>query len=358
MPKRFHLKRPDLAGLVAEALLTCQDVTDQKRLLAMRLASSGQLTAAQIAEQVGVSRRQFFNWVRALKAGGVAQLLARDHGGGPPPRVQGQVLAALQAGLQAGQWKRAKEIQQWLHQQHQIKLGLKGVYYWLGKLGGVLKVPRKAHAKQDPDQAAAFQQQLCTKLENLNVAGGRPVRIWVVDEHRYGLIPVVRKCWTLRGERPTAPYQTKYEWGYLYSALEVDGANAAEFLCLPRVDLGMSQMFLERLVARDPHAEHVVIQDQAGFHLHPDLHEMPAHVHVIPLPPYSPELNPVEAIGDIIKDRIANTLWGTLEALEEALGEELRPIYENAERVRSLVSHGWLLDQVNATAARNSADTC
>jgi hypothetical protein len=43
----------------------------------------------------------------------------------------------------------------------------------------------------------------------------------VADEHRYGLIPVVRKCWTLRGERPTAPYQTKYEWGYLYSALAV-----------------------------------------------------------------------------------------------------------------------------------------
>lgn len=65
------------------------------------------------------------------------------------------------------------------------------------------------------------------------MAGGKPVRIWVTDEHRYGLIPVVRKCWTLRGFRPTAPYQTKYEWGYRYSALEVDGAHAAEFLCLP-----------------------------------------------------------------------------------------------------------------------------
>jgi hypothetical protein len=65
----------------------------------------------------------------------------------------------------------------------------------------------------------------------------------------------------------------------------------------------------------------------------------------------------VEAIGDVIKDRIGNTLWETLDALEEAIGEELRPIYETAERVRSLVSHGWLLDQVNATATENSAIT-
>jgi hypothetical protein len=76
------------------------------------------------------------------------------------------------------------------------------------------------------------------------------------------------------------------------------------------------------------------------------------------LPPYSPELNPVEAIGDVIKDRIANTLWASLEALEEAMEEELRPIYESAQRVRSLVSHGWLVDQVNATATNNSATTC
>jgi transposase len=324
----------------------------------MRLACSGQLTAEQIAEQVGISRRQFFNWLKALKDDGVAGLLRREHGGGAKPQITGQALTEFQAGLRAGRWKRAKEIQQWLAGQHQVKMGLKGVYYWLGKLGGVLKVPRKTHAKKDAAQAAEFQRTLGEKLRNLNVAGGKPVRIWVADEHRYGLIPVVRKCWTLRGERPTAPYRTKYEWGYLYSALEVDGQNAAQFLCLPGVDLALSRLFLEHLAASDPAAEHVVIWDQAGFHPDPKLHALPERVHLVPLPPYSPELNPVEAIGDVIKDRIANTLWETLDALEAAIGEELKPIHETAERVRSLVSHAWLLDQVNATVTENDAITC
>jgi transposase len=358
MPKRFHLNRPDLAQAVAAALPQCKDVTSQQRLLTMRLAASGQFTAAQIAEQIGISRRQFFHWVNALKAGGVKGLLEREHGGGAAPQVGGKVLEELQAGLQAGRWKRAKEIQHWLQQKHEKKLGLSGVYYWLGKLGGVLKVPRKAHAQKDAAQGATFQQTLCDKLKSLNVAGGKAVRIWVVDEHRYGLIPVVRRCWTLRGVRPVAPYQTKYEWGYLYSALEVDGENGAEFACLPEVSLEMSRLFLERLAARDPEAEHVVIGDQAGFHLQPKIHELPTRVHVIALPPYSPELNPVEVIGDLIKDRIANTLWATIEALEQALGEELRPIYQSAERVRRLVSHNWLVEQVNATGAENSALTC
>ena len=357
MPKRFHLKRPELAVAVSRALAECEEVGLQRRLLAMRLAASGQFTAAQIAEQIGVSRRQFFHWVNALKAGGVERLLEREHGGGRAARIGGAVLKELQAGLQAGKWKRAKEIQAWLRQRHASRLTVKGVYYWLGKLGGVLKVPRKTHVQRDAVRSAKFQRTLCAQLKSLNVAGGRRVRVWVADEHRYGLIPVVRRCWTLRGVRPVAPYRTRYEWGYLYSALEVDGENAAEFACLPGVSLELSRLFLERLAARDPEAEHVVIWDQAGFHPDPEIHAVPARIHLLALPPYSPELNPVEVIGDVIKDRIANTLWQTLEALEEALGEELRPIYENAERVKRLVSHPWLIKQINATAPENSAVT-
>jgi transposase len=357
MPKRFHLNRPDLAKAVGAALAQCQDVKDHQRLLAMRMAASGQFTAGQIAEQVGISRRQFFNWAKALKAGGVEQLLQREHGGGSKPQVKGKTLEELVAGLKAGRWKRAKEIQRWLGHKHQIHLGLPGVFYWLGKLGGVLKVPRKTHAKKDAVQASEFQQQLCAKLRSLNIASGKKVRIWVLDEHRYGLISVVRKCWTLRGERPTAPYQTKYQWGYLYSALEVDGENAAEFQCLPGVSLELSRLFLAQIADRDPEAEHVVIADQAGFHLNPRLHQLPARIHLIALPPYSPELNPVEAIGDLVKDGIGNVLWTTLEKLEAAIAAELEPIYQSAERVRRLVSHGWLMNQLNVTAVENSAVT-
>ncbi len=101
---------------------------------------------------------------------------------------------------------------------------------------------------------------------NLSVAGGKPVRIWVADEHRYGSDSGgsggVGAC---AGYGRWRPYQTKYEWSYLYSALEADGEHAAEFLCLPGVSLEMSHLFLAHLSAQDPQAEHVVIWDQAGF---------------------------------------------------------------------------------------------
>jgi hypothetical protein len=139
--------------------------------------------------------------------------------------------------------------------------------------------------------------------------------------------------------------------------LEVDGQNAAEFLRLPEVSLEMSGLFLNHLAARDPNAEHSVIWEQAGFHPKPQRHAVPERVHLVSLPPYSPELNPTEASGDVIQDRIGNVLWQTLDELEQAIGEELWPLCDNAENVRRLVSHPWLVEPANVTAAENSAIT-
>ena len=50
-----------------------------------------------------------------------------------------------------------------------MQLKLSGVYYWRGKLGGVLQVPRQAHAQQDAAEAALFQQQLADQLKRLNL---------------------------------------------------------------------------------------------------------------------------------------------------------------------------------------------
>jgi hypothetical protein len=66
------------------------------------------LTAAQIAEQLSISRRRFFDWMNALKAGGLTGLLERQHGGGgTAPQVKGDACKELLAGLQSGRWKRA-----------------------------------------------------------------------------------------------------------------------------------------------------------------------------------------------------------------------------------------------------------
>jgi hypothetical protein len=69
---------------------------------------------------------------------------------------------------------------------------------------------------------------------------------------------------------------------------------------------------------------------------------------VLPLPAYSPELNPVEKLGDLVKDAICNRLFKDLRTRAEAILAELEPLRQSGARVAQLIGTGWLLDQTNA----------
>ncbi len=199
-------------------------------------------------------------------------------------------------------------------------------------------------------QSEAFKSRLARRLWHLRLPAGSPVRVWAMDEHRYGLISHQRRCWGLKRVRPHAPYRTRYEWGYVASALEIAGRDEALCVFLPGVSQEASASFLRELAASDTESVHVIIQDQAGFHLKEGDARLPENVRVLPLPPYSPELNPVERIGDLIRDATGNRVFATLRQMEDAIEAELRPLWENPGRVRTLVGRGWILSQTNASS--------
>lgn len=66
-------------------------------------------------------------------------------------------------------------------------------------------------------------------------------------------------------------------------------SGASEFLCAPSVTLEWSAEFLKQISQRQPEAEHAIIRDGAGFHQKKQLDQIPANVHLINLPPYSPD---------------------------------------------------------------------
>jgi hypothetical protein len=182
------------------------------------------------------------------------------------------------------------------------------------------------------------------------------VRVWVEDEHRYGLISTARRCWTLPGCRPVTPYQTKYQWEYAYAALEVGGRGGFELMAADGVCLEMSRAFLQQIADSDPCAQHVVIWDGAGFHQKEGAatgearQEVPANVTIITLPPYSPELNPVEKLWDMAKDAVSNQVFATLEAIRARVVAEVNQFRNNALRVAQLIGEGWLCSAVKALA--------
>ena len=126
------------------------------------------------------------------------------------------------------------------------------------------------------------------------------------------------------------------------------GEARVEFLYSPTVNLGHSELFLQQLGAREPDATHVVIWDGAGFHPQDGAQGLPDNVRLLPLPSYSPDLNPIEGLWDQLKDHLCNKVFASLRAMQAAITDLLRPFWENAERVRDLIGQGWLLARAQA----------
>ncbi len=317
----------------------------RERLQAVKLGLEGELDLDEIAAAIGRARSIIQRWFDSYRRGGIEELLKVRRGKGPASRLTPEHQEFLREGLAAGKWRTAAEVHAALSERG-LEIKPRSVYHYLGKSGARLRVPRPTHLKKDPAAAETFKTSLAEKLNALAIEPGKNVRLWVMDEMRCGLHTETRRVWGVRGIRPVVTVQQKYEWEYVYGALEV-GRGESHFWYAPTVSLECNRAFLAQLAAADPKSVHVIIYDGAGFH-HRDTHvDLPENVRIINLPPYSPELNPVEKLWDVVRDAICNQLFLTLDQLEAALTTRLRPYWEDTFRVLSLIGSGWLHTQTN-----------
>ena len=346
----LKLGSPEVAAVIDARYAAEPDGWRKRRLLAVKLAAKGQSTSAEVAELCGIARSHLFVWLQRVRKEGLEALLVRAK---PGPRegtrrgVPPEVMEALAARLAAQQFASAEAARRWLKEEHGIERPYGTVWSWLKKAKGVLRVPRPSHSRKNPDAAAAFKSSVAERLEGLGIKAGSRVKVWFMDEARFGLHTEMRRVWTLRGQRPVITRQIKYQWEYLYGAL---GAVSGEthFAHLPGVSLEWDQSYLADLAASDPSAIHVLVRDQAGFHLREGDPRLPPRVRLLDLPPYSPELNPCEQLWDIIKDDTANRVYATVAALRTAMRATLRRYWEDATAVLRLIGRDWFLAELNA----------
>ena len=320
----------------------------RERLQAVSLGIAGELELEEIAESIGRARSTIQSWFNLYREGGVELLLTKKKGNGPESKLKGKAAEEFREKLAAGEWRTAEQARDWLEAEHGLIYTTGSVYGLLGKHEGRLKVPRPVHRKKNHEAAEKFKTDLEDKLHGLNIDPKKAVRVWEQDEMRYGLQPITRRARGLPGIRIVKRLENRYEWGYVFGSLEV-GGSGAEFTYLPTVSKEATRIHLEQISASDPESIHVVIWDGAGFHHHDGDSEVPENIRLIRLPAYSPELNPIEKLWDIVKDSVCNQFFESLDELEEALTVPLKKYWEDESKVKSLIGDGWLLAHVNAS---------
>lgn len=142
-------------------------------------------------------------------------------------------------------------------------------------------------------------------------ACGKPIEIWFQDEARVGQKNKIAHRWAKRGTRPSAPHDQRTSSAYIFGAIcPAEGKGAG--LVLPSCNTEAMAFHLaeiSRAVAPGAHA--LVFLDQAGWHVSIKL-PVPGNITLAPLPPKSPELNPVENIwqfmrGNWLSNRVFNS---------------------------------------------------
>ena len=147
--------------------------------------------------------------------------------------------------------------------------------------------------------------------------------------------------------RETKPIQVvnpRYESYYLYGAV-VPETGAHLFLEMPALNSSCFEVFIEQLAITYPQDYNIVILDNASFHKTSDL-IIPENVGLLFLPPYAPELNPIERLWQVVKQDIAFQLHETISSLKDDVAGVLKKL--NAAKVASITGYPYLIHAINA----------
>jgi putative transposase len=161
------------------------------------------------------------------------------------------------------------------------------------------------------------------------------------DEARVGQQGTLTRVWARRGSRPRAPRDRRHAWAYLFGAVCPERAVGAG-LVLPYADteaMGLHLAEIGRHVGPGAHA--VAVLDRAGWHGAGDL-AVPENLTLLPLPRYSPELNPVENVWECLRrNQLSLRVWPDYEATVETCCTAWNALMREPDRIASITRRDW-----------------
>jgi hypothetical protein len=194
----------------------------------------------------------------------------------------------------------------------------------------------------------------------LSTTSSTPVEIWFQDEARVGQQGTHAYIWarlaqgSVRrsrmewqgegpiGARPLMVRDNRHDSVYIFGAIcPSRGVGAA--IITPAANTEMMNLHLEEISTQvAPGACAVMLCDRAGWHQQGDNLRLPENIKLLPLPPYSPELNPMENVWDYLRqNKLCSTVWNSYDEIVEACKTAWNWLIDDPIRIRSIGTRKW-----------------
>ena len=290
------------------------------RLMAIR-ALALSIAPEQVAALYSVSSRSLNNWIRRFNQRGIDGLIEGVRTGRPPkitPEQSAHYRQLIEKPELAEQlhWTAVK-FHGYLRQEFQHEIGYRTVVRWLHDNTFRLKVPQPWPDRQDEEKRQLFLEGLRAHLLD------DTVDIWYLDEMGIEGDPRPRRRWAQKGAKIRVPYYGEHLRMHVNGLV---GPRPGQFYALEftHTDSEVFQVFLNHANqdVKLERSRNIIICDNATWHKKKSLDW--GSFEPLFLPPYSPDLNPIERLWLLIKaewfaDFFAKTRQQLIDRIDQAL---------------------------------------
>ena len=169
------------------------------------------------------------------------------------------------------------------------------------------------------------------------------IDVWFQDEARFGQQNTTTRIWAPTGSRPRVVKQQQFEYAHLFGAV-CPAAGDTEAFISPYVSKDIMRQHLMQISQKTKPGRHaVVVMDGAGWHTD-DIADDFENLTIMKLPPYSPELNPIEQVWSWIRQHhLANRCFQGYEDIVDACTTAWNDFVDDTKRIMNMCSRDWAL---------------
>jgi hypothetical protein len=173
-------------------------------------------------------------------------------------------------------------------------------------------------------------------------AAGKAIEVWFQDEARVGQKGSIEYVWAPIGSRPPMVRDNRHTSVHIFGAIcPVRRIGAA--IIMPAVNTKAMNEHLKEISSQvAPGAHALLVCDGAGWHQPGELLIVPDNITLMPLPPYAPELNPMENVWDYLRgNKLSSRVCGQYDAILNACVEAWNFIANDPDRIASIGTRSW-----------------
>jgi transposase len=286
---------------------------------------------SRAAEFAGVDRQTLRDRVERYNEGGIGALATLTSPGRPrmlTPKQAEELYKLVEQGPDLDKdgmvrWRRVDLVRQSAARFAVPEVHPSTMGKWLHRLGLRKLTTRPHHPKKDEAAQQAFKENfkdiVNEKLPAAVKEDGNPVEFWFQDEARVGQQGTLTRVWAPVGSRPAMVRDNRRANTYLYSAICPNRGIGAALVMASANTEAMNEHLKEISVQVATGAHAALICDGAGWHAKSKDLVVPSNITLITLPPYAPELNPMENVWELLRDnRFGAQVWKTYAAIVRA----------------------------------------